>query len=349
MKHWLSRVLLVLILVTTHTIITAQDNSFAIDDLPPYIHLRSWSENSDTFAFQNPNESSNAWFQVTMNMRSLQKTNAFPLGEPLSDFERLLFQAEDIVSVSPNTDLIIFTLQVSQDSSVTEGYTTIYEYVLANRTTHETWNTSVQTTSAMPRGELLLIAWDNSGNHVAISDISQGGTRKISFIHIPDIKNLAGSIAYEFDEVIIDGGSFYTFDPIINRLHDVSHLGDFVLLTAQQSDPEISAYDEATQFVLWSPSNLALTQLIELPGIEPAASATAFSPRAIEEILVWSYYDLTKARLYLFNYMTNKLTFLKQFDEVYAPMFSPDGRWLSYSNANQLIFLNMEALLAELS
>jgi hypothetical protein len=330
------------LLIHTFSSGLAQEASFSISDLPTYIMLREWSSDSTIFVFQNPQVGIDTWFSVDVNAAQLLESAEYPLSANLSVTETQVFHTRDLIRVSPDGELLLYSTEGPEYIGLIEGESRNFWYTLANRNTREVMTTSLGAANEVSLGEFVNLEWSANSSSVVISDLTPAGTRSISYISVPDRSDLRTAEAFTF-KIEVDGQWIYTADPFTNRLLDVTSSGELVLLTAQVDDPNLDVYSEPTVFVLWNPLLPEASQLIQIPNIEPALSIAAFSPESEDSLLVWEFdaFGSVSGTLYLYNLRTGNLRVLRTISPLYNPLFSPDGEWLNYSTETELVFLKI--------
>ncbi len=333
--------MLKLIFVIMTASVTAQETTFSIADLPPYILNREWGGSSTGFAFQNPDVGPDKWFSIDITSHELREGTTYPLSPTLSDAELQIFQTTDVIRASPDGQLLLYAIETATSE---DGSFDSFHYVLANRNTQQTVTTSVPAANEVNVGNSVNVIWSNNSSGVSISTPTWDGTNLIYFIAIPDPQDLQTIVVSQF-EAVIDGHQYYTGDPFINRLFDMSLSGQ-VLLSVQQDYPNLNMYYEPTFFVLWNPHDSSVSQIIRIPEIDAAMATVAFSPFSENQVLIWQPdgFGTTGGTLYTYDLITHEHRRLQQIDPAYEPLFSPDGEWLSYSNDHELVFLRLEEL-----
>jgi hypothetical protein len=148
---------------------------------------------------------------------------------------------------------------------------------------------------------------------------------------------------------MIDGRQFYTADPLLNRLFDVSADGRRVLLSAQEEDPILDVYNEQTFFIVWIPTESAQSQVLAIPHIDVHLATATFSAQSQDELYVWVFdtFGALSGNLYRFDIAMNTLFRLISIDPLYEPSFSPDGKWFSYYTEDKQVFLSLAELETE--
>ena len=339
-KNMKSVALVLITLVLFNTIsIDAQDERVVFSGFGRGLYNKEWSSDGQRLAFQEP-ATSDSWFVANPNTGELEEFDEYPFSADLTSVEEQAFPTEDVRRMSPDGQLLLYSIPTGSEIVP-------YQFAIANRATQQIVETSI---GAEPINifESLDFLWGNDGLSVTIGTVSFAGTRRINSIIIPESRNLEDAVVYEFGRTVINDSEFYLTDAFINQLLAVSSTGQYVLLTAQEEDPNLSSPREQTYLVLWNPQNASSSHLFPLGDTIPELfERGAFLPLSEDRVLVWEANPSIRGGgriLFYENSLTEPIQ-LMEFEGVYTPKFSPNGEWFSYSEGSDLVFIRTEDLI----
>ena len=333
-------ILITLVLFNTISI-DAQDESIRFSNLPRNLDNKEWSSDGQRLAFQNPSLGQ-MWFVANPNTGELEEFDEYPFSADLTSVEEQAFPTEDVRRMSPDGQLLLYNVSLGESAPLGMPY----QFVLANRSTQQTLDTNIMAIDVNIH-ELFDFLWSNNGLTVTTSNISFSGARRINSIIIPESRNLENATVYRFDRVTIDNREMYLTEFLVNRLLAVNPIGEYVLLTAQEEDPNLSNLREQTYLVLWNPEDASASRLFPLGDTIPGLFETgAFYPSSEGQILVWqSDFSILGGRILFYENVDAEPIQLIELEDVFTPKFSPDGEWFSYSTDGELVFIRTEDLI----
>jgi Tol biopolymer transport system component len=308
-----------------------------------------WSANSTQFTFYNYDLGSTeaplrvitdspGWQTIDLSTRSLTTgSNIWPLQPNLMDTQQNVFMPYGFVYTSPNTNLLIFGQEPSDDLARRD-------LVIANRNTLQVVSLGKRAISDTFRPNSFNVQWSDDGHAAVVAFADLSDALQIIHVDIPDFDNLQNVVVREF-EPDISGIPYDITAASEDDFLDLSGDGQAVLVIARDSTSnEVTTfYDHPPALVIWRPYTNDATIVGGDILIEENFSA-AFAPDSTSTIFV-----ANSQGLFFHNSGANVTRQLLTSERVanWFKSFSPDGRWLAIVKYETIEIVSLQTLMGQ--
>mgnify|MGYP002713102703 CR=1 FL=1 len=265
-----------------------------------------------------------------MDLETLEVTfhDSFPLNPDLTAEEMANFNPSEIISVSPNGEMLLFTIPLDGRTRSPQMPYETEQYAIANRLTGQLVVTGIPTIPMIEATMAAMnIAWSADSTALSITTPDEADGVYGYYIGLDDLSDVFTSGYGEY----IDGYFYYLQRIYRHWLGSVDMSGDRVLVSAVKQDDTVDIYDQETYILEWM---VGFSSQIVAGGEENPIGLRGgfrFSPYSEDELTyLRAAPQMASNGYYVYNMESKLETLVWEFDIEGYIHISPSGSWGIY-------------------